>query len=76
MALAGTVQRSKCVGTLTQRTREEATNHKAEIKDIGKSKLSLDRSINTMHKFLCMHNDVCMHVMCTIVTMHTICEAL
>ena len=29
-----------------------------------------------MHKFLCTHNTLCVHVMCMVVIMHAICEDL
>ena len=29
-----------------------------------------------MHKFSFMRNTICMHVRCTVITMHTICEGL
>ena len=32
--------------------------------------------INTAHKFSCMSNAVCMHVMYTVVTVDTVCEGL
>ena len=40
--------------------------------------LFLDRGINTMHKFLCTCNTVCVHITYTVVTvyMYTICEDL
>ena len=31
---------------------------------------------NTVHKFLCMHNVICVHIICTPVTIHAICEDL
>ena len=33
-------------------------------------------SMNTVHKFLCTCNPICVRVMCTTVTMHTVCEGL
>ena len=38
--------------------------------DIGKFKLSLHRGINTVPKFSCTRNAVCVHVICTVVTVH------
>ena len=32
--------------------------------------------INNVHEFLCMHNAVCIHILCTVTTVHAICEGL
>ena len=39
-------------------------------------KLFLHRGISTVHEFSCTRNAVCVHVTCTVVTVHTICEDL
>ena len=36
----------------------------------------LHKGINTIHKFLCKRNAVCMHVRCIVVTMQAICKGL
>ena len=33
-------------------------------------------SINTVHKFSCTCNAICLHVACTVTTVHAICEGL
>ena len=33
-------------------------------------------AINNVHEFSCMHNTICVHVMCMLITMHAICEGL
>ena len=57
---------------------EEATKHRAGEKEenIGRFKLFLHRGINSVHKFLCTCNTVCMHITCTVVTVHGIFEGL
>ena len=45
-------------------------------KHIDRLKVFLHREINTVHKFLCADNVIYMHVTCTAVTMHAICEGL
>ena len=45
--------------------------------ETGRFKLFLYRGINTMHKFLCMCNAICMHVKCTVIPfVHAISEGL
>ena len=44
--------------------------------EIGRFKLFLHRGINTVHKLLCTHNAVCVHVTFTVVSVHAICEGL
>ena len=44
--------------------------------EIGKVTLFLHRGINTVHEFSRTRNTVCVHVMCTIVTMNTVCKGL
>ena len=39
-------------------------------------RLFLQRGINTLHKFSCMYNSVCVHITYTVVTVHAICEGL
>ena len=34
------------------------------------------REINNVHEFSCMCNPVCMHITCTILNMHAVCEDL
>ena len=44
--------------------------------EICRFKLFLHMGINTVPKFLCMCNAVCMHIACVVIMMHTICEGL
>ena len=62
--------------SMTTRWMREPTKHRPEKKDISRLFKLLDRGINTVHKFSCMHKAVCMHVLCTVVTVHAICEGL
>ena len=65
-----TIQQTRGKGNQVQRRKNE------KKKNIGRFKLFLHGGINTMHKFLCTCNSVCMHVTYMIVTAHAICERL
>ena len=69
-------KKNQCsVASMTTRwTRERGNQAQQNKKDIGRFKLSLDRVINSAHKFSCTHNAICIHVMCTVVTVHIICD--
>ena len=47
-----------------------------EKKYICKFKLFLHRGISTVHKYSCMANIICKHVLYMVITLHTICEGL
>ena len=48
--------------------KERRSTEQKRNTNTGRFKLFLYRGINTMHKFLCMHNAVCVHVTYTVVT--------
>ena len=43
---------------------------------IGRFKLFLQREINNLYEFSCTRYAVCVHVTCTVVTVHAICKGL
>ena len=56
---------------------EEATKQRQKKDEqIGRFKSFLDRQINSVHEFSGMHNDVCVHVTYTVVTVHANCKVL
>ena len=57
--------------------RKKATKHRAEKNEhTGRFKLFLYRGIDTVHKFSCMCDAVCVHVTCAVVTLHPFCKGL
>ena len=54
----------------------QVRGRKKKEEHIGRFKLFLHRGINNVHEFSCMCNAVCVHVTCTVVTVHAICEGL
>ena len=55
------------LGTKHDNKERRSTEQKRNT-NTGRFKLFLYRGINTMHKFLCTHNAVCVHVTYTVVT--------
>ena len=64
------------VGNMTTWWTREAGNQAQGRKIHWQIKIFLHRGINTLHKFLCTYNSICVHVTCAVVSMHTICGGL
>ena len=69
-------QRSKGASMITQWMRGGGNQAQGRKKYIDRFKLSLERGIDSVHEFSCTRNAFCVHVTCTVVTLHAICEGL
>ena len=62
--------------TMNKKRSDPSTEQKKRRRKHWQIQIIFTRRINTVHKFLCTHNAICMHVMYTVVTVHAICGGL